>query len=188
MNLKYEICSLRRILFQTLKNHSHCKSLVAKTFDGNIVSIGRAIWFCAPIFFRARQVLQVKLSARKVGRLEINFSTTKHKLFLTHNLLGVEGNNACSFSISFLQIINSFVQLCYFFVNSINKQAFSFPRRISSTRKFHFNGERAERLNRNCIGCLYRRISNLFNGVSNIFELFHLQLYVQLLTRFWINF
>ena len=35
MCLKYENCSLRRILFQTFKQHSHCKSLIAKSFWWN---------------------------------------------------------------------------------------------------------------------------------------------------------
>ena len=33
MRLKYDNYCLRRMLFQTFKHHSHCKSLIAKTFD-----------------------------------------------------------------------------------------------------------------------------------------------------------
>ena len=35
MHLKYENFSLRRILFQTCKQHSDSKSLIEKTYDGN---------------------------------------------------------------------------------------------------------------------------------------------------------
>ena len=32
-------------------------------------------WFCAPVFLRARSGAQVKLRARKIGRVEVNFSS-----------------------------------------------------------------------------------------------------------------
>lgn len=38
IGLKYDNYSLRRILFQTSKQHSHCKSLIAKVFDGTTTS------------------------------------------------------------------------------------------------------------------------------------------------------
>ena len=42
MRLQYENYSLRRILFQTLKQHSDDKSLIAKTFDGSRVKMKAA--------------------------------------------------------------------------------------------------------------------------------------------------
>ena len=33
MRLKYENYSLKRMLFQTFKQHPHCKNLIVKTFD-----------------------------------------------------------------------------------------------------------------------------------------------------------
>ena len=39
MRLNYKNCSLRRILFQTLKQYSDCKSFIAHTFDKNTLKI-----------------------------------------------------------------------------------------------------------------------------------------------------
>ena len=39
MRLNYENCSLRSILFQTLKQHSDYKGLIAKTFDENTLKL-----------------------------------------------------------------------------------------------------------------------------------------------------
>ena len=49
--------------------------------------------------------------------------------------------------------------------NPVVTLAFPFPKRLFSFRKFYINDERADRLNSNCTGSLYKRINNLLNGV-----------------------
>ena len=97
MHLKYVNYSLRRTLFQTFRQHSLCKSLIAKTFDGITIKVKAAspiqvtknknycfqlflnqictltFIFCAPFF--ARPIAQFYLRTRKIGRLEENLSS-----------------------------------------------------------------------------------------------------------------
>ena len=70
-----------------------------------------------------------------------------------------------NFVVSFFTSFITFYSFAIFLI-TIVALAFSFPRRLSSFRKFHINNERGDKLNRNCSGCLYRGINNFFNGVS----------------------
>ena len=58
------------------------------------VSIGRTLWFKQPIFLRAQSGAQIKLRARKIGRLGINLSnpvtrctTRSHTLYHSWSLV-----------------------------------------------------------------------------------------------------
>ena len=93
--LKYEKYSLRLIFFQTLKQHSDCKSFISKTFDRNIFKIKAAspvqiiknkkqcFQLClvrtyslvlSSRFLCSRSGAQVKLRVQKIGCLERNMS------------------------------------------------------------------------------------------------------------------
>ena len=83
MRLKYENHSLRRILLQTLKQHSDDKSLIAKTFNGSRVKV------------KATSPVQVIKNKKKYFQLCLDWTNTL--ILTTHfwvpqKVGGLEGN------------------------------------------------------------------------------------------------
>ena len=69
----YENCSLRRILFQTLKQHSDYKSLIAKVFDGNPLKMKATSVF--QVINNKRQCFQLHFDRTYILVLSVHFFT-----------------------------------------------------------------------------------------------------------------